>query len=83
MWRVYKHTGKYNDYDVYKEALNAARCDVSKSTRNCEHPLAQHIKSYSKSWYAYLTQFNKIVLLGTSQVAADKLLAYRVYTHIF
>ena len=25
MWRVYKHTGKDNDYEVYKEALNEAR----------------------------------------------------------
>ena len=24
MWRVYKHTGKDKDYEVYKEALNAA-----------------------------------------------------------
>ena len=24
MWRVYKHTGKDTDYEVYKEALNAA-----------------------------------------------------------
>ena len=23
MWRVYKHTGKDKDYEVYKEALNA------------------------------------------------------------
>ena len=23
MWRVYKHTGKDDDYEVYKEALNA------------------------------------------------------------
>ena len=25
MWRVYKHTGRDNDYEVYKEALNAAK----------------------------------------------------------
>ena len=24
MWRVYKHTGKDKDYEVYKETLNAA-----------------------------------------------------------
>ena len=28
MWRVYKHTGKDNDYDAYKEALNAATNEV-------------------------------------------------------
>ena len=46
MWRVYKHTGKDNDYEVYKEATN----EVRKSKRNCEHKLAQNIKSDSKSF---------------------------------
>ena len=32
MWRVYKHTGKDQDYVVYKEALNAATNEVRKST---------------------------------------------------
>ena len=52
MWRVYKHTGKDNDYDAYKEALNAATNEVRKSKRNFEHTLAQKIKSDSKSFYA-------------------------------
>ena len=39
MWRVYKHTGKDKDYEVYKEALNAATNEVRKSTRNFEHKL--------------------------------------------
>ena len=54
MWRVYKHTGKDKDYDAYKEALNAATNEVRKSKRNVEHKLAQHIKSDSKSFYAYV-----------------------------
>ena len=54
MWRVYKHTGKDNDYEVYKEALNAATNEVRKSKRNFEHKLAQTIKSDSKSLYAYV-----------------------------
>ena len=54
MWRVYKHTGKDKDYDVYKEALNAATNEVRKSKRNFEHKLAQNIKSDSKSFYAYV-----------------------------
>ena len=54
MWRVYKHTGKDKDYEVYKEALNAATNEVRKSKRNFEHKLAQHIKSDSKSLYAYV-----------------------------
>ena len=52
MWRVYKHTGKDKDYEVYKEALNAATNEVRKSKRNFEHKLAQNIKSDSKSFYA-------------------------------
>ena len=54
MWRVYKHTGTDNDYDAYKEALNAATNEVRKSKRNFEHTLAQNIKSDSKSFYAYV-----------------------------
>ena len=53
MWRVYKHTGNDQDYVVYKEALNAATNEVRKSKRNVELKLAQHIKSDSKSFYAY------------------------------
>ena len=54
MWRIYKHTGTDKDYDAYKEALNAATNEVRKSKRNCEHKLAQNIKSDSKSFYAYV-----------------------------
>ena len=54
MWRVYKHTGKDKDYEVYKEALNAATNEVRKSKRNFEHKLARNIKSDSKSFYAYV-----------------------------
>ena len=54
MWRVYKHTGKDQYYVVYKEALNAATNEVRKSKRNVELKLAKHIKSDSKSLYAYL-----------------------------
>ena len=34
MWRVYKHTGKDKEYEVYKEALHAATNEVRKSKRN-------------------------------------------------
>ena len=54
MWRVYKHTRTDQDYDAYKEALNAATNEVRKSKRNFEHKLAQNIKSDSKSFYAYV-----------------------------
>ena len=54
VWRFYKHTGTDNDYDAYKLALNAATNEVRKSKRNFEHKLAQHIKSDSKRFYAYV-----------------------------
>ena len=54
MWRVYKHTGKDQDYVVYKEALNAASSEVRKYKRNFELRLAQNIKSDSKRFYAYV-----------------------------
>ena len=54
MWRVYKHTGKDKDYDVYEGAQNAATNEVRKSKRNFEHKSAQNIKSDSKSFYAYV-----------------------------
>ena len=50
LWRVYKHTGKVNDYAVYKQALHAATNEVRKYKRNVEHKLAQNIKSYCKSF---------------------------------
>ena len=54
MCRVYKHTGKDQDYVVYKDAVNTATNEVRKSKRNFELKLAQHIKSDSKSFYAYV-----------------------------
>ena len=54
MWRVYKHTGKDKDYEVYKEALNEATNEVRKAKRHVELKLAQNIKSDSKSLYAYV-----------------------------
>ena len=54
MWRVYKHTGKDKYYEVYKEGLNEATNEVRKSKQNFEHKLAQHIKSDSESFYAYV-----------------------------
>ena len=64
MCRDYKHTGKDQDYVVYKEALNAATNEVSKSNRNFELKLAHNIKSDSKSFYAYVRsqQNNRVKL---------------------
>ena len=50
----HKHTGKDQDYVVYKEALNAATKEVRKSKGNFELKLAQNIKSDSKRFYAYV-----------------------------
>ena len=54
MWRVYKHTGRDQDYVVYKEALNAATNEVRKSKKKCELKLTQNIKSDSTSCHAYV-----------------------------
>ena len=54
MCRVYKHTGKDKDYEVYNKALNEATNEDRKSKRNFEQKLAQHIKSDSTSFYAYV-----------------------------
>ena len=45
IWRVYKHTGKDNDFEVYKEALNAATDEVRKSKRNFQHKLEKKKKN--------------------------------------
>ena len=54
MWRVYKRTGNDNNYDAYKEALNAATNEVRKSKRKVEYKLALNIESGSKIFYAYV-----------------------------
>ena len=54
MWRVYKYTGKDQDYEVYKEALNAGTNEVRKPMGHFEQKLAQIIKTESKSIYAYV-----------------------------
>ena len=54
MWRVYKHSGKDTDYEVYKDALNTATNEVRKSKRTFEHKLAHNIKSESMSFCAYV-----------------------------
>ena len=52
---VYKHTGKDKYCEVYtQKTLNEATNEVQKSKRHFEHKLAQHIKSHSKSFYAYV-----------------------------
>ena len=54
MWRVYKHTGKDEDYEVYNEALKPATNEVRNSKRNYEYKLAHNIKPDSKSFCAYV-----------------------------
>ena len=54
MWRVYRRTGKEEDYENYKEALNAATTEIRQSKRSYEQILACNIKNDSKSFYAYV-----------------------------
>ena len=79
MWRVYKHTRKDKDYEVYKYAWNEATHEVRNSKRNVEQKLAHHMKSVCKSWYAYVR---------SKQNARDKVgrlddNAGNIITHIF
>ncbi len=77
MWRVYKHTGKDEDYEVYKEALNAATNEVRKAKRNFEHKLAQNIKSDSKSFYAYVrSKHNDRDKVGPPEDNAGHIITY-------
>ena len=57
---VYKHTRRDNDYEVYKEALIAAANEVRKPKRHFEHKLAQNIKSYCKSFCAYISSEHNV-----------------------
>ena len=43
-WRVYRRTGKEEDYANYKEALNAATTEIRQSKRSYEQKLACNIK---------------------------------------
>ena len=54
MWRIYRRTRKDEDYTNYKEALNAARNEVTQSKGSYEQKLACKIKNDSKTFYAYI-----------------------------
>ena len=43
MWRVYRCTGKDEDYANYKEALNLATTEIRKYKRTFEKQLAGNI----------------------------------------
>ena len=60
MWRVYRRTGKNEDYANYKEALNLATTEIRKSKRTFEKKLAGNIKNESKSFYAYVRSKQKV-----------------------
>ena len=60
MWRVYRRTGKDEDYANYKEALNLATTEIRKSKRTFEKKLTGNIKNYSKSFYAYVRSKQKV-----------------------
>ena len=58
--RVYKHTGNVEDYTNYEEAFNLVRIEIRKSKRTFEKKLAGNIKNYSKSFYAYVRNKQKV-----------------------
>ena len=49
MWKTYRHTGSYEDYAIYKEALNQAK-----------QKLGFNIKHDSKKLYAYVRSKQKV-----------------------
>ena len=77
MWRVYKHTGKDNDYDAYKEALNAATNEVRKSKRNFEHKLAQHIEQNRTEQKLYSTRTHMNYIGFSCHTSSDKENTYK------
>ena len=50
MWRVYRRTGKEEDYANYKEALNAATTEIRQSKRSYEQKLACNIKKLQQEF---------------------------------
>ena len=60
MWRVYRRTRKDEDYANYKEALNLATTEITKSKRTFEKKMAGNIKNDSKSFYAYVRSKQKV-----------------------
>ena len=60
IWRVYRRTRKDEDYANYKEALNLATTEISKSKTTFEKKLAGNIKNYSKSFYVYVRSKQKV-----------------------
>ena len=60
VWKVYRCTRKDEDYANYKEAINLATTEITKSRRTFEIKLAGNIKNYSKSFYAYVRSKQKV-----------------------
>ena len=60
IWRVYRRTRKDEDYATYKEALNLATTEIRISNRTFDKKLADNIKKYSKSCYAYVRSKQKV-----------------------
>ena len=60
LWRVYKHAGNVEDYTNYKEVLNLATTEITKSKRTFEKKLAGNITNDSKCFYAYVRSKQKV-----------------------
>ena len=58
MWRVYRRTGKEEDYANYKEALNAATTEIRQSKRSYEQKLACNIKMTARV-FMHMSEVNK------------------------
>ena len=60
LWKVYKRTGKVEDYTKYKDALKETTNEIIESKRNFERKLAANIKQDSKSFFAYIRSKQKV-----------------------
>ncbi len=60
MWKSCRCTGNYEDYNIYKEALNQARAEIRNSKRSYEQKLTFNIKQDNKSFYAYVRSKQKV-----------------------
>ena len=58
MWRVYRRTGKEEDYTNYNEALNAATTEIRQSKRSYEQKLACNIKMTARV-FVHMSGVNK------------------------
>ena len=59
MWRVYRRTGKDEDYANYKEALNATTTEIRQSKKSYQQKLECKIKKIIARVFMHMSGVNK------------------------